>query len=626
MGRRGSETSLDEKSEGPAGNGFAGGFLRRQKEEDSASRSNSRSNSRGPGTRRRRWDAGRGPGGPISQSAIGPIARLDLEKGEATPTDGNDAFGDAMAVSTSDSSSNGKEKMKQLPEKEGEIFQEGNNTVIEDEEGNVLGVRDSHGEHGAQRRQHDGERAMELLREEDVQHGVAQKEHGSPLEEAPGKIETAVEHPHKTWRKRMQSFSGHHHNDGEEKQASKSKQPEQKRGPALAYQFGNTIIVEDEDGEVIKKYDIPSAPKAGKDGRPTAQRGQSMVETSSRAIQSLKRMGTHMGVPQHTDAGPSGTGATESKKKKKPEEEEDDDRLRFTVTAGGRRMSKLEFIQQMAQMNPKDRAKFVQSSNAPEAVKTAAQEDAKDLTDAQRRGAASKANVPPIVGEEGQAEIQKIESPAAEREGRTRGPEGLTLVDSNNEDVPFHSVRQDLADYSMGGNGETAAARRRRLASQHSSSTQVGSRKENAADQSSDEETPAERRRRLAALQGSSSPPPPTSSERRPVSPKAPDDNAFEGETAAERRRRLGALGVGGQQTPESDSEDEETGDPLETGRGTHDAKAKTKGPLSPPRTPGIRFAEQPRVPTKDERAKEDAREKEGKEGKSGLSKLIRRK
>jgi len=36
----------------------------------------------------------------------------------------------------------------------------------------------------------------------------------------------------------------------------KAHKPE-KKGPALAYQFRNTIFVEDEDGEVIKKYDIP---------------------------------------------------------------------------------------------------------------------------------------------------------------------------------------------------------------------------------------------------------------------------------------------------------------------------------------------------------------------------------
>jgi hypothetical protein len=28
-----------------------------------------------------------------------------------------------------------------------------------------------------------------------------------------------------------------------------------------AYQFGNTIIVEDEDGEVVKKYELPAPEK-----------------------------------------------------------------------------------------------------------------------------------------------------------------------------------------------------------------------------------------------------------------------------------------------------------------------------------------------------------------------------
>lgn len=622
MGRRGSDATLDEKAEnGPGAAGFGGSFLRRQKEEDTTSRSNSAK----PANRRRRWDAGRGPGGPISQSAIAP-SRRDVEKAEHTPSEeDNDTFGDTMAISTSDSSSNGKEKQKRQ-ETEEVIYEEGGKTVIEDKEGNVLDVLDSHGEHGAQRRRHESERAKELLVEEDIQHGVAQKEHGGKLEEAPGNIESAIEHPQKTWRKRMQSFSGRHHHEGDEEEPPKAQKPAHKRGPALAYQFGNTIIVEDEDGEVLKKYDIPSAPKIGKDGRPGAQRGQSMVETSSRAIQSLKRMGTHIGVPTHQDAGPSGTGASEGKKKKPTSDEEDDDRLRFTVTAGGRRMSKLEFIQQMSQMNPKDRAKFVQSSNAPEAIKNAAHEDAKEHTDAQRRGAAMQANVPPVVGEEGEAEIQMIESPDAEREGRSRGPQGLTLVDSNNEDVPFHSVRQDLADYSLDQKGESAAQRRRRLASEQSSSkltTDAGA--------DSDEESPAERRRRLAPLQGSSSPPPPANKERRAISPstkQAAEEKGLEGETAAERRRRLGALGVSEAETPESESDEEETGDPLETGRGTHSSPSDAKNTLSPPRTPGIRFADQPRVPTKDERAAEDAKDRETRESskKVGLSKLIRRK
>lgn len=81
-----------------------------------------------------------------------------------------------------------------------------------------------------------------------------------------------------------------------------------------------------------------------------------------------------------------------------------------------------------------------------------------------------------------------------------------------------------------------------------------------------------------------------------------------EGETAAERKRRLGALGMGNadDSSPDSDSDAEEGGDPLETGRGSHAAQQAAAR-----RTPGIRFAEQPRIPTKDERAQEDKDEKE---------------
>ncbi|RMZ71143.1 putative Na(+) H(+) antiporter 1 [Pyrenophora seminiperda CCB06] len=533
MARRPSESSYDEKAELAAA-GFGGTFLRRQKEDKTQSRNHSRSNSAEP--RGRRWDAGRGPGGPISQSAIAPNRRDEGHTTTVSADEDTDTFADAMAISSESSSSGEKLKMR---EPEEEIYQEGHNTVFEDKEGNVLGVRDSHGEHGEERRKHDTERAEGLLKTKDVQHGVSQKEHGGALEEAPGKIENAIEHPHKTWRNRMQSYTGRAPRDGKAAEPPKADKPAHKsgkHGPALAYQYGNTIIVEDEDGEVLKKYDIPKEPK---EGRPANPRGQSMVETSSRAVQSLKRMGTHMGVPTAHQAGPSGTQNTSNKKKKAAElaakEQEDDDLLRFTVTAGGRR-------------------------------------------------------------EAGEAELQKIESPAAEAEGKPRGPEGLTLVDSNNEHVPFHSVRQDLEGYSNVQGAETAAQRRRRQAAEQSAeqSPSQGPRARNAS-----------------------------------TEPQPQEDEGFEGETAAERKRRLGALGVGNDDSPESDSDDEETGDPLETGRGTHFHAEPGGKVLSPARrTPGIRFADQPRVPTKDERAAEDAREKEEKEQKrrSGLSRLVGRK
>jgi Na(+)/H(+) antiporter len=606
LSRRPSESSLDEKSEA-TGTGMMGSqnfgstFLRRQKEEDNPSRSNSRR----PTGRKSRWDAGRGPGGPISQSAIGPTSKGDPEKGEAGQTDQeNDTFADTMAVS-SDSSSNGKEKMKGQTSDD-EIYQEGHKTVIEDHEGNVLEVMDDSGHHGRERDQFDRDEAARLDKEKDVEGGVSKQAHKGPAEKAPGKAVDTVEHPQKTWRKRMQSFSGHHHNDGDKAaEPPKAQKPAQSRGPALAYQFGNTIIVEDGDGEVIKKYDIPSSSK--KEKRPGPQRGQSVADGTSRAIQSLKRMGTHMGVPTTGEAGPSNAQVADVPKKKKAADDEDDERVRFTVTAGGRRMSKMEFITQMSQMDPKARAKFVQSSNVPEAVKTAAHEDAKEQKDTERREAASKANAPAVVGQEGEAEIQKIESPAAHEEGRSRGPTGLTLVDSNNEDVPFHSVHQDINRSSQDKQGETAAQRRRREASAKSSSPS--------------DETPAERRRRLAALQTSTGSPVPLPKQLTEAETAA----GFEGETAAERKRRLGALGVGDDDSPESDSDSEEAGDPMETGRGTHARTGEAKTTAPQPRTPGIRFAEQPRIPTKDERMADEEKESKEEKRKSGLGKLFRK-
>ncbi|KAJ4355564.1 Na+/H+ antiporter [Didymosphaeria variabile] len=620
LGRRPSESSFDEKeTTGPGGLpsvGIPGAFLRRQKEEEGESRASSLR----PSARRRGrgWDSGRGPGGPVSQSAIMPNRGNRDPYETASPLQERDS--DTLAVPSDDSpegSATAREKRRTFSEEE--LYQEGDKTVIEDEEGNVLGIRESRpGEDSEERLEHDNQEAARLARVKDVEHGVAQTEHGGALEEAPGKAINALEHPSK-WRKRMESFSGrHHHTEAGPAEPPRAQRPE-KRGPALAYQFGNTIIVEDEDGEVIKKYDIPAQPKGD---RPGVDRKSSMAESSGRAMQSLRKMGTYVGVPAHkqheAEVSTKGHGETEGKKKK-PTVDADDDRIRFTVTAGGRRMSKAEFIQQMSSMEPKARAKFIQESDVPEGIKREAHQDAKDAT---RRGAASSAKVPPVVGEEGQAEIHRIESPEARQEERKRGPEGLTLVDSDDEDIPFHDVRQNLAKFSMDkGKGETAAQRRRREATEQSGSP--GAHAGNALEISDDdvEETPAENKRRMAALTSSSSP---ANTARRTIDPSQPPPKSHMdvGETAAERKRRLGALGMGSgdESSPESDSDAEEGGDPLETGRGSHAAQQQAAAR----KAPGIRFAEQPRIPTKDERAQEDKDEKGAAESsrKGPLSKL----
>ncbi|KAF2736555.1 hypothetical protein EJ04DRAFT_432833 [Polyplosphaeria fusca] len=589
--RRPSESSVDEKTEltGPGllpPVGMPGNFLRRQKEEENSSRASSVR----PSARRRKWDLGRGPGGPVSQSAITPHRRARDQTEPTSPLQDSDTL--AGPSDDSPESSLTKDKAGRQ-ESEEEIYQEGDQTIIEDEEGNVLGVRERReGESDAERRAREQAEAKRLMKEKDVEHGVAQTEHGGALEEAPGQVVEAIkegiEHPGRwNMKKRMESFTGRRHNE-EPSEPPRAHKPPQKRGPALAYQFGNTIIVEDEDGEVLKKYDIPAPAKA----RPGMDRKSSVAQAGDRTMQSLRKMGTFMGIPAHqAEAGPS-TSGKEGEEKKGPEGEDDDDRIRFTVTAGGRRMSKAEFIDQMSHMDPKARAKFVENSDVPEGVKQDARQDAKDH--ARRGRAVSSANIPPVVGEESEAQLQKTDSPEAKLEGRKHGPEGLTLVDSDDEDIPFHSVRADLADYQMDNSQkETAAQRRRRMADEAAGRSTTPPK---SGEQSTrEEETPAE-----------------------PA--KHPKSRMDEGETAAERKRRLGALGVGPDGEPsDSESDDEETGDPLETGRGTHHSPlhhhknkiVEEEEEEERPRAPGIRFAEQPRIPTKDERAAADAAERE---------------
>ncbi|KAF2009082.1 Na+/H+ antiporter-like protein Nha1 [Aaosphaeria arxii CBS 175.79] len=602
LSRRPSESSMDEKVDSSGPGGLPKNFLRRQKEDDS----HSRASSLRPTARRRKWDTGKGPGGPISASAIEPVRNYNEKDDLVSPAQDSDT----LAGGPSDDSPEGSatKERRRRHESEEEIYQEGDKTVIEDEEGNVLAVRDTRHESGAERRRRDAEKARRVMKEKDVQHGVAQTEHGGKVEEAPGKaveaIKEGVEHPGRwNMRKRMESFSGRHHHDGDTPTAPpRAHKPAQKRGPALAYQFGNTIIVEDEDGEVLKKYDIPAPAKEH------ARPGMERKGTGARAMESIRNMGAFVGLPAHqVEDGPSNA-------QKKPHDDEgDDDQIRFTLGPNGRRMSKAEFIDQMSKLDPKARAKLVENSDVPERVKEQARQDAKD---ASRRGAASNANVPPVVGEEGEAEIQRIESPDAAREGRKRGPEGLTLVDSDEEDIPFHSVREDLAKYKLEHRteGETAAQRRRRLAEHDRRPPNKDSDNEDAdADDTRGDyfESPAERRRRLAATEGSSSPARTGSGRTSPS--HAHKSRMDEGETAAERKRRLGALGIGDDAASGSDSEGEEAGDPLKTGRGTQHGAAAGASTEERPKAPGIRFAEQPRLPTKDERRAEDDAEKENK-------------
>ena len=598
LGRPGDEESaFDEKLDSPdAAMGLRGQFLRRQKEEDTGSRSSSLK----PPFRRKRWEAsGLGPGGPISQSAITPQPRQDNADRSDVP-DSAPTPSDTLAVSSDDSSPARKKGEVQEPEEE--IYQEGDQDVIEDEEGNVLEVRDASGETDQVREKRGREHALKLMDSEQIEHGVAQKEQDTHVDEGEKFVDKAkkgaeelkddVEHPSHAWkdvRKRMQSFSG-----GLRKREV-TDAAEKKSGAAMAYQYGNTIVVEDEDGEVIKKYDIPN-PKA------QADRKASFADPM-RTRERLNKMGSYIGWKPPAEAGPS---TAEERNKQHQKDEEDDARIRFTA-AGGRRMSKAEFIQQIKGMDPRSRAEFVEKSDVPQAVKREARKDLQEHADNKKRATEAAAEEFPFPNQEnpkGPKDPKDDTGPGvkkvADKDHPKTGPEGLALIDSNEEEIPFHSVTEDLASYDFTRGSETAAQRRRRLASR--SPPREGADDDVAPDKPSPESS-----RQSPARQTAIDPRTVVNTSDRSDTISRHTSALDEGETAAERRRREGALGLTQEVEEESDEDEDE---PNSSGMRHLPPHAQGAGSAAT-RTPGIRFADHtpPSRARTEERAEEPAQQ-----------------
>ncbi|QDS77365.1 hypothetical protein FKW77_005590 [Venturia effusa] len=564
------ESSLDEKMEEGI-MGMPAQFLRRQREEDE--KAGSRTPSLKP-FKRKKWDAGIGPGGPVSKSAIAPVRyRGSSQQAERSESE-------TLALDSSESPED-RTGQRNYEEPEEEVYQEGDKQIIEDEDGNVLEVRDSKGESKQERERQIKKDGRRLMKERNIEHGIAEDDHEESKHQFEEYDEFKTTGPPggaskwKDVRKKMETLGGGLGGLKKvEDNAGPSKAAHQKKhGPALAYQFGNTIIVEDEDGEVIKKYDIPSPQKPARPGM--ADRKQSIFDPATR--DRLHRMGTWMGIGHHEgDAGPSDEAGAEAKKA--ASNEDDDTKIRFRLGGAGRRMSKAEFIQQIQSMDPKSRAKVVEGSDASEALK-------RDIKAEAAASSGSPSNKKARPG------IERVGT----HEDRARGPEGLTLVDSNQDDIPFHPVGDQLSNFSIAqGKGETAAQRRRQEAHAQEDDAPRGRQGQSSSVERpevverqgtsyfSQSETAAEKRRRIAALgSGSGS----ETSEASPSRPQRstgaqglrPDGSQGEssshgqghsyleeGETAAEKRRRLAALGG---DDDDSSSSDEEEG----PGRGERD-------------------------------------------------------
>ncbi|KAG9237999.1 Sodium/hydrogen exchanger family-domain-containing protein [Amylocarpus encephaloides] len=542
-----SDTEMDEsRLDLPPGTlppiGMPGNFLRRQKEEDNPSRAGSRASSLIPRRKKKKWDD-HGPGGPITQSAVYPASMSfrnqtelseqtseTLTPGEGSPQNEKDITDERNAGGSDGPRDSNDEKLAQhlsnaerYPNQR-EVYDQGDNIVIENGDGDVISVQPTP---QGRRRSSVTEKAMQ-----------------------------EIIHPRTGYAnlKKMFGFSRSKDNTGPEEESA-PREVHKKHGPALAYQFGNTIIVEDEDGEVVKQYDLPAPAKQPK-----------KTGESSAVQQGINLMGSWAGFGPKSDAKPevsgeagASSGAPPSAVRQglhrmgtwagvKPEEndEEDDRHIRFTIGGAGRRLTKDDFLKEIQSLDPKARADIINETDAPDVMKELARKDASDDAPGHSR----------LIGARG-AQLVERTKPSQATGVDTSSRRGRVINDESDED----------------SNNRSPQAR----------GTKVPAARMSSDSPSDDdmEESAAERRRREQTLQGIEEP------ERRGRSREVEGGEGVEEEeeeeeeeedlqeSAAERRRREAALGVAG--PAQDDSDDDDT----------------PRVPL--PKSRGIRFAQSPK-------------------------------
>ncbi|KAI9375604.1 alkali metal cation/H+ antiporter Nha1 C terminus-domain-containing protein [Aspergillus egyptiacus] len=481
--------------------GLPGNFLRRVKEDDNGSPVGRISSH----TRRRRRRRDDGAGGPISQSAIAPLRPSEVESEDAR-----------KALDETESTPSPPLREERITPVN--VYVEGNNLIFEDKDGDVLKTDHiGHMSPEEQQRHLEAERSKlnlefsEQLNEVTRPEGpVKQATKGERLESLVGQ---KTGHPVDKGRSRFGKWFGLGKRRVEgsgktdagmptEEDTPKPKAPKGKGRSAHAYQFGNTIIVEDEDGEVIKKYSIPS---------------NDNPEANKPALGGLKRMGTWFGQEQGEQS--------QAAKKAAADEWLADDGLRFTlanddevgkrgVQHRGRRMTKHEFAEQIRGLGARARQSVVEETDVPERVKDVARSDAKKE---ERRLSTS--------GVSGDARGQPhddIDSLVS-----------VSDVETGSEEVPGPNVADTLARIAA----TSAAEGRRKDHSPATSPRQLTPRQRRDSEDDGTERVPPSRLREAAGL---------------PRQQQADLDDTTE--TPAERRRRLAALG-------QLDSDESEDGD-----------------------------------------------------------------
>lgn len=227
-----SETSFEDAKDGdyPAGTlAPPSGFLRRRKEGDGHVRNGSRASSIMSRRRKsRKWEDGAGAGGPIAQSAIFPDRQDSQGEKEvyAVPDENTESTSsDDGPKVTSDQEKAALEDVEpeELPHRPRSpphisIYEEGNELVFEDQDGEVLDVQESGRSPG-----HEGElpKPATAMTKGDGNGGASLN---------PWSLGGLRRQVSEVYTREMQKRKAH-------------SSAHEKRGPARAYQFGNTVSV-----------------------------------------------------------------------------------------------------------------------------------------------------------------------------------------------------------------------------------------------------------------------------------------------------------------------------------------------------------------------------------------------
>lgn len=163
--------------------------------------------------------------------------------------------------------------------------------------------------------------------------------------------------------------------------------------PAKAYRVDQAVIVEGEDGEIIKRYDIPQPERKHE----AVKRDQGYVSgKETRPTQTLENTSCGMDPPADVDdqtAGPSG-----ARPKGEAEEVEDQNSIHFQIDGKTRSVKEEDFIEQIRAFGSKPRANTLDKSSEEtegNAVNLAESANDSSLEDASVAGDQLASNIEP---------------------------------------------------------------------------------------------------------------------------------------------------------------------------------------------------------------------------------------